>query len=156
MLDVNVLGVLRMTQPALQRMRAADDRGHIFNISSMSAHRVPARTSVYAATKHALRALTDGLRFDLRAAHSEIRVTAVSPGFVETDFIEPYVKSAAEAEAIKTAYKLLTPDDVASAVIYALQAPDHMQVHDLLIRPPASATDSLTDHVVGRGRPSRA
>ena len=136
MLDVNVLGLLRMTQPALQRMQSSG-RGHIFNISSMSGHRVTPLSSVYAATKHAVAALTEGLRADLRAAQSRIRVTAVSPGFVETDFIEPYVKSPDEARAIREAYPLLTCADIASAVVYALAAPDHMQVHDLLIRPTA-------------------
>lgn len=135
MLDVNVRGVLQMTQPALQRMRAAGDAGHVFNISSMAGYRVPPRTAVYAATKHAVRALTEGLRVDLRAAGSAIRVTAVSPGFVDTELLEPYLGGPEAASAARAEYPLLTCADVASAVIYALAAPEHMQVHDVLIRP---------------------
>lgn len=135
MLDVNVLGLLSMTQLALQRMRASGDAGHIFHISSMAGHRVPGRTAVYAATKHAVKALTEGLRFDLRSVGSQIRVTAVSPGFVETDFLEPYVGDAGEAQRLKQSLPMLTSSDVASAVVYALAAPAHMQVHDILIRP---------------------
>ncbi|MEM7674537.1 MAG: SDR family NAD(P)-dependent oxidoreductase [Myxococcota bacterium] len=134
MLDVNVLGLLRMTQPALRQMRAKG-YGHIFNIASMAGHRVPARTSVYSATKYAVRALTEGLRKDLRLEKSRIRVSAISPGFVDTEFIDTYTGKAADAQAIRKGYPLLTGDDVASAVIYALGAPDHMQVHDVLMRP---------------------
>ncbi|MEL7370220.1 MAG: SDR family NAD(P)-dependent oxidoreductase [Myxococcota bacterium] len=134
MLDVNVLGLLRMTQPALQQMMA-NGRGHIFNVSSMAGHRVPPRTSVYSATKYAVGALTEGLRKDLRSVKSPVRVTAISPGFVNTEFIDAYIGNADEAKSIREGYPLLTGADVASAVVYALGAPDHMQVHDVLIRP---------------------
>lgn len=135
MIDVNVVGLLRMTQAALQRMEDSGNEGHIFHVSSMSGHRLAPRTSVYSATKHAVKALTEGLRLDLREAGRPVRVTSVSPGFVETDFLDAYTKSAAEAQRIKDAYPLLKPEDVASAVVYALSAPPHMQVHDVLMRP---------------------
>ena len=141
MFDVNVVGLLRTTKAALQRMERAEDRpSHIFHISSMAAHRVPAETSVYSATKHAVKALTEGLRFDLRAAGRSTRVTSISPGFVETEFLEPYLRSTEAVEAVRAAYPLLTPDDVANAVLYALSAPEGVQVHDIQMRPTQQPT----------------
>jgi len=135
MLEVNVLGLCVCTREAVKDMRASGDRGHVFHVSSMAAHRVPEGSGVYSATKFAVRSLTEGLRKELRAAGSGIRVTSISPGFVETEFAFVYHDDPARAEKTYQRFKVLEADDVADALVYALAAPDHVQVHDLLMRP---------------------
>ena len=135
MLDVNVLGLCICTREALADMRARGGRGQIIHIGSMAGQRVPPGAGLYAATKHAVRALTESLRMELRAAGDPIRVGEVCPGFVETGFAEHYHKSAAKARETYSQFKVLEADDVAEAVVYMLACPDHVQVHDILLRP---------------------
>lgn len=135
MLEVNVLALCHCTREAVSDMRRQGFAGHIFHISSMSAHRVTWGSGMYAATKHAVRALTEGLRQELYDANCGIRVTSISPGFVETEFAEKYHRSEETASAIYSRYKTLEAGDVADSVLYALSTPGHVQVHDLLMRP---------------------
>ncbi len=135
MLDVNVLALCVCTREAITDMQKRGDEGHVIHISSMSAHRVPNGSGVYSATKFAVRSLTEGLRMELRAAKSAIRVGSVSPGFVETGFAEHYTGSADQAREIYSRFKVLQSKDVADAVVYLLDCPAHMQIHDILIRP---------------------
>lgn len=135
MLDVNVLALCVCTREAIRDMRRREVAGHILHVSSMSAYRVPEGSGVYAASKHAVRALTEALRQELRELGSAIRVTAVSPGFVETEFAELYNRSAEAARATYGRYKVLEAADVAEAVVFALSQPEHVQVHDILVRP---------------------
>ncbi len=134
MLEVNVLALCVCTREALADMRR-QDRGHVVHISSMAAHRVPPGSGVYSATKYAVRSLTEGLRQELRAAGSAIRITAVSPAWVETEFAEHYYQSAERAREVYDALHVLGPDDIADAVAYVLERPPHVQVHDILLRP---------------------
>src|SRR6056297_1396764 len=85
MWEVNVHALTVCTSKAIEGMVERDD-GHVVHISSMSAHRVPEGSGMYSATKFAVRSLTEGLRKELRAAESSVRITAISPGFVETEF----------------------------------------------------------------------
>ncbi len=135
MLEVNVLGLCICTREALQDMRARGDDGHVVHISSMSAHRVPEGSGVYSATKFAVRSLTEGLRQELRALGSRIRVSSVSPGFVQTEFAEVFHGSVAAAEEIYGRMDVLQPQDVAATVMHLLKAPAHVAVHDVLMRP---------------------
>jgi len=135
MLEVNVLALCVCTREAVADMRARGDDGHVVHISSMSAHRVPAGSGVYSATKFAVRALTEGLRQELRELGSGIRVSSISPGFVETEFAERYHRSRAVAEQTYGRYKVLEPGDVADAVRQVLAAPAHVEIHDILLRP---------------------
>ena len=96
---------------------------------------MPPGSGVYAATKHAVRALTEGLRRELRELGSEIRVTALSPGFVETEFAANYHGRPDAAKEAYGRYPVLRPEDVADSLVHALAAPSHVQVHDILIRP---------------------
>jgi NADP-dependent 3-hydroxy acid dehydrogenase YdfG len=137
MLEVNVLALCVCTREALADMRARGDDGHVLHISSMSAHRVPGGSGVYSATKFAVRSLTEGLRKELRELGSNVRVTAISPGFVETGFAAHYHQSEAKARETYSRYKVLEPGDVADSVLYALSAPPHVQIHDVLMRPTA-------------------
>lgn len=135
MLEVNVLALCVCTREAIRNMRQRDGRGHVVHISSMSAHRVPAGSGVYSATKYAVRSLTEGLRQELREAGLNIRVSSISPGYVETEFAAQYHKSQAKAEALYSQYPMLQPEDIASTVAYILSQPDHVQIHDVLLRP---------------------
>ena len=116
-------------------MRAHGDWGQVIHISSMSAHRVPPGSGVYSATKYAVRSLTEGLRQELHAEQSSIRVCAISPGFVETEFAAQYHQSEEAAKATYSRYTVLQPEDIAQAVKYVLEQPPHVQLHDLLMRP---------------------
>jgi NADP-dependent 3-hydroxy acid dehydrogenase YdfG len=94
---------------------------------------------VYSATKFAVRSLTEGLRQELRDAKSKIRVTAISPGYVETGFAAHYHKDEAAAQKTYGRFKVLESDDIAEAVLYVLSCPDYMEVHDVLMRPTAQS-----------------
>ncbi|XP_072041106.1 dehydrogenase/reductase SDR family member 11-like [Amphiura filiformis] len=134
--DVNVLGLSICTREAVKSMRERNvDDGHIIHINSLSGHRVvPASViHVYSASKYAVTALTEGLRQELREIKSHIRVTSISPGLVKSEFT--YRAYGQEAgQALYDATPSLQADDIVDAVVYALQAPPHVQVHDILIR----------------------
>lgn len=134
MLEVNVLALCICTREAVKDMQQRGDRGHIVHISSLSGHRVPGASGVYAASKFAVRALTEGLRQELRAADSQIRVSAISPGFTETEFAENYHGDRAKAQEVYSRFPVLQAEDIANAVAYVLSQPDYVQVHDILVR----------------------
>ena len=134
-LDVNVIALCICTREAIKLMRTlGNDSGHIVHISSMSGHRVPG-SGMYSASKFAVRALTEGLRQELRADQSAIRISSISPGFVETEFAEKYSGSAEAAQQVYSQFPILQPKDIANGVGYILSQPDYVQVHDLLLRP---------------------
>lgn len=135
MVEVNLLGLCMCTREAVQDMQHRGSAGHIIHLSSMAAHRVPPGSGVYAATKYGVRALTEALRQELHAAQSPIRVTAISPGFVETEFAVVFHQSEEAARKTYSRFTVLEPRDVANAVVYALSQPAHVQIHDVLMRP---------------------
>ena len=135
MLEVNVLALCVCTREAVSQMRVHGDWGQVIHISSMAAHRVPEGSGVYSATKFAVRSLTEGLRKELRGDGSSIRISAISPGFVETEFAAHYHRSEEKARAIYNQYHVLSPEDVARQVTFVLTQPPHVQIHDLLLRP---------------------
>jgi NADP-dependent 3-hydroxy acid dehydrogenase YdfG len=138
MLDVNVLGLCIATREAIGDMERRGSAGHIVHVSSMASHRVPSADSgFYAATKFAVRALTEGLRQELRARQSAIRVTAVSPGHVFTEFADVFSGVPGAEEEIARRFKILEPRDVAEAIAWIVSRPPHMEVHDILVRPTA-------------------
>jgi len=139
MLDVNVLALCLCTQLSVQSMtKHGVDDGQIVMVSSFSGHRVPPNPSTrfYAATKFAVTGLLEGWRQEVRDLGSNIRVAAISPGLVETEFQSAmYPDDPAKAAAITSALPCLQAKDMADAVTYILSAPKHMQIHDILIRP---------------------
>ena len=138
MLEVNVLGLAIATREAIQDMERRGVAGHVVHVASMAAHRVPGPESgMYAATKFAVRALTEGLRQELRARESPIRVSAVSPGHVLTEFADVFTGRPGAQAAIDRRFKILESRDVAEAIVWVLTRPPHMEVHDLLVRPTA-------------------
>ena len=134
-LDVNVLALSVCTQKAVQNMMSNDIAGSIIHISSMSAHRVPQGSGMYSASKFAVRSLTEGLRKELRERNLPIRVTAISPGFVETEFAENYHKSKQKAQDIYSQYQVLHARDIAHQVDMLINLPPHVEIHDILMRP---------------------
>jgi NADP-dependent 3-hydroxy acid dehydrogenase YdfG len=138
MLEVNVLGLCIATREAIKDMDRRQVGGQIVHVSSMAGHRVPGPDSgVYAATKFAVRALTEGLRQELRARQSPIRVSCVSPGYVDTEFAAVFSGSADAPAQRATRLKVLEPQDVAAAILWVVSQPSHVQVHDVLLRPTA-------------------
>lgn len=135
MLEVNVLALSICTSLAVQSMRARGDKGHIVHVSSMAAHRVPPGSGMYSASKYAVRSLTEGLRQELRASGSQIRIGSISPGYVETEFHARFYQSEERAEAAYRQFPVIQPQDIASLVLQILEAPPHVQVHDILLRP---------------------
>lgn len=135
MLEVNVLALCICTREAVAHMRAHDRAGHVVHVSSMAGHRVPEESGMYSATKYAVRSLTEGMRRELRALGSPIRVSAVSPGNVETEFHEHYLQSKRAAREAYARYTPLQPEDVAATVLHVLCAPARVQIHDVLMRP---------------------
>ena len=131
-LDTNVLGLCIATREAIKIMRKNNIDGHIVHINSVTGHKIPrvVKLNVYAAAKYAVTALTETLRQELNSVGSKIKVSSVSPGFVDTDMVK-------EEEALQGLefVPILLPEDVAQAVLYVLGTPPHVQVHELMIRP---------------------
>jgi NADP-dependent 3-hydroxy acid dehydrogenase YdfG len=136
MLEVNVMGLSLATRFAMDDM-IKNDHGHVIHMSSMSAYRVAPGSAMYAATKFAVRALAEGLRQELSAKKSKVRITAISPGWVETEFATHYYHHLPEKKAneVYDELKALQPIDIVSAIIHALNAPEHVGINDILMRP---------------------
>ena len=141
MWEVNVLALSICTREALADMARRGDDGHVVHISSLSGHRVPqGRGGMYSATKHAVRALTEALRGELHAAGRRTRVTAISPGYVETEFAEVMLGDADAAAAVYGRYPVIQVENIADAVRYVLAQPAEVQIHDILMRPTMQPT----------------
>lgn len=135
MIDVNIKGVLygiAAALPQMQRQKA----GHIINVSSVAGHRVGPGFAVYAATKHAVRALSEGLRQEVKAYN--IRTTVISPGAVATE-LPGSVTDPDAAERIRAFYdKVAIPaDSFARAVAFAIGQPEEVDINEILFRPTA-------------------
>lgn len=142
MIDTNIKGLLYVTR-AVAPIMAARNEGHIINIGSIAGKEVYPNGNVYCATKHAVDALTKGMRIDLLDKH--IRVTAIHPGMVETEF--SIVRFKGDKERASAVYQNLEPlvaDDIAEAAWFAVSRPKHVNINDLVIMPTAQATATLT------------
>lgn len=131
MVDTNIKGLLTMTRLIVPEM-VARNRGHVINIGSVAGDAAYANGNVYCATKAAVKSITDGLRIDV--AHTEVRVTLLKPGLVETNFSN--VRFHGDKDRADNVYKGITPltgDDIADAALYAAQAPGHVQIAEMLI-----------------------
>ncbi|KAK7603109.1 hypothetical protein V9T40_003108 [Parthenolecanium corni] len=137
MLNVNVIALSLCAKEAVKSMRKRNVQcGHIIHLSSNAAHIVPEYSPFhfYSATKHAVKALTEGLRQELKNINSPIRVTSISPGIVKT----PILKNCLGDEIDRLCYEkntYLQTEDIAAAVEYILGTPAHVQIHDLTIKP---------------------
>jgi NADP-dependent 3-hydroxy acid dehydrogenase YdfG len=136
MIDVNIKGVLYCTSAVIPYMLDKKS-GHIVNLSSVAGRIVFAGGSIYCATKHAITAFSEGLRKELSPEYN-IRVTCVEPGAVSTELLETITDEsmAKFIEASKSTERLQS-EDVANAILYAIQAPNHVNVNEILMRPTA-------------------
>ncbi|XP_022085836.1 dehydrogenase/reductase SDR family member 11-like [Acanthaster planci] len=137
MLDVNFLAVAICCREAVKQMeeKGATD-GQLLVTNSLAGHRLTVKDfHFYAVTKHAVTALVEAIRRELREKKSHIRIAQISPGIVETEFRERMYSD--DPEKCRKLYKTLQPllaDDIADNMLYVLQAPPHVQVHDIIIR----------------------
>ena len=132
MIDVNIKGVLYGIAAALPYMQQ-QKAGHIINVSSVAGHKVRPGGVVYAATKHAVRVLSEGLRMEVKPYN--IRTTVISPGAVDTELpnsiTEPDI-----AENVRKGYEIAIPaDSFARMVVFAMSQPEDVDVNEILFRP---------------------
>jgi NADP-dependent 3-hydroxy acid dehydrogenase YdfG len=124
MLEVNVLGLLHVTQAAIPHLRAAG-RGDVVNLSSMSGRRIQSpEMGVYAATKSAVHALSEGLRRELRG--DRVRVSVLAPGLVDTPIFEGLDDPVAVGLRERAPTAGLRAEEVADAIVEVLAAPEHL------------------------------
>lgn len=133
LVDVNIKGVLygiAAALPAMQRQRS----GHFINVASVAGHKVSVNGAVYSATKHAVRALSEGLRQEVKDWN--IRTTIISPGAVATE-LPGSVTEADIAKGVQDFYEAtaISADSFARAVVFAISQPDDMDVNEILFRP---------------------
>ncbi|XP_044317090.1 farnesol dehydrogenase [Drosophila rhopaloa] len=131
-LQTNVMGVVHCSQRAFESMRQRHSAGHVVLINSIVGHYIfnplpgsQQELNMYPATKHAVTALTELFRQEMREFKTQVKVTSISPGLVDT-------------ELVPLAYKrlpMLQAEDVANAILYVLATPPHVQVHELTIKP---------------------
>jgi NADP-dependent 3-hydroxy acid dehydrogenase YdfG len=143
MIDGNVKGLLYVTKAVLSGM-ITRDAGHIINISSIAGRDVYPNGNVYSASKSAVDAINSGMRIDLLT--TQIKVSSVSPGLVETGFSEVRFKGDNNrAKKVYEDYTALKAEDIADLILYILSAPKHVNIADTLILPSAQATSSMVD-----------
>jgi NADP-dependent 3-hydroxy acid dehydrogenase YdfG len=136
MIDINIKGVLYGIAAALPVFRK-QGFGHFVNTASTAGHKTVPNQSVYSATKFAVRAISEGLRME---AGEKLRVTIISPGFVNTNFAEgvtnPEVKTQLENARDKFA---LPPEAIARAIVFAIEQPSDVDVGEIIVRPTAQS-----------------
>ncbi len=141
MIDTNVKGLLLMTRLIVPRM-VERNSGHVINIGSVAGDAAYAGGNVYCATKAAVKALSDGLRIDV--ADTEVRVTNLKPGLVETNFSNVRFHGDTERAAkLYQGIEPLTGDDIADVAVYAANAPKHVQIAEVLILATHQASGSV-------------
>ncbi|MFP4025956.1 MAG: SDR family NAD(P)-dependent oxidoreductase [Thiohalospira sp.] len=137
MIDTNIKGLLYMTRKISQRM-IDKKRGHIINIGSTAGKEVYENGNVYCATKHAVDAISKGMRIDM--LKHKIKVTAINPGMVETEF--SVVRFKGDKEKADKVYQGFTPlygEDVADAILYVVTRPEHVCINDMILTATAQA-----------------
>ena len=141
MIDTNIKGLLTMTRCVVPGM-VQRNRGHIINIGSVAGDAAYSGGNVYCATKAAVKVLTDGLRIDV--ANSNVRVTNLKPGLVETNFSNTRFHGDHERAAnVYKGIKPLTGEDIADVAVYAANAPEHVQIAEVLILATHQASGSV-------------
>ncbi|MDP5106568.1 MAG: SDR family NAD(P)-dependent oxidoreductase [Polaribacter sp.] len=141
MLDINVKGLLYVSKAIIPKM-VANNSGFIVNIGSIAAKEVYPNGNVYCASKHAVDALNKAMRIDLNKYN--IRVSAIHPGAVETEFSEVRFKGDTEkAKTVYAGYKALQAEDIADIIHFVITRPYHVNIEDLVVYPTAQATPTI-------------
>ena len=140
MMDINVKGLLYVSRAIIPQMTARKS-GHIINIGSSAGKEVYPKGAVYCASKHAVVALTTGMRMDLNPYG--IKVTSINPGLVETEFSKVRFKGGKQADNVYKGYKALQAEDIAEIIAFAISRPVHVTIADLLVFPTAQASSTI-------------
>lgn len=136
MIDVNIKGVLYGIAAALPVFRK-QGFGHFVNTLSTAGLRIVPLQSVYAGTKNAVRAISEGLR---QEAGDKLRVTVISPGFIHTDFAEAMTNPEVKAQVLQARDKIaIPPEAIARAIAFAIEQPAEVDVGEIVVRPTAQA-----------------
>jgi 3-hydroxy acid dehydrogenase/malonic semialdehyde reductase len=138
MIDINVKGLIYITKAVLPLM-PENSESHIINISSIAGKEVYQNGTTYCASKFAVETLTKGMRIDLLPLG--IKVTAIAPGAVETNFSLVRFKGDSEkANQVYSGYEPLTAEDISNSILFAIEQPSHVQIADITILPKAQAS----------------
>ncbi|MBA2610351.1 MAG: SDR family NAD(P)-dependent oxidoreductase [Bacteroidetes bacterium] len=138
MIDTNVKGLLYISR-TVSNIMIENKKGHIINIGSIAGKEVYANGNVYCATKHAVDALSKSMRIDL-LAHN-IKVTAINPGMVETEFsIVRFDGDEEKAKKVYSGLEPLKPEDIAETIYWVADRPAHVNINDIIIMPTVQAT----------------
>ena len=141
MIDINVKGLLYVTKALLPSL-LKEGRGHIINIGSTAGKEVYPKGNVYCASKHAVDAINQALRIDLN--DYGVRVGAVNPGLVETEFSQVRFKGDTErAKGVYRGYQPLTPGDIAEIIYFVISRPQHVNIADLVVMPTDQASSTI-------------
>lgn len=136
MMDINVKGLLYISKAIIPQMTKRRS-GHIINIGSSAGKQVYPKGNVYCASKHAVLAITEGMRIDLNPFG--IKVGAISPGLVETEFSQVRFKGDKIANTVYDGFKALQAEDIAEIIYFVVSRPAHVNIADMLIFPTAQA-----------------
>lgn len=140
MMDINVKGLLYVSKAVIPQMTARKS-GHIINIGSSAGKEVYAKGNVYCGSKHAVLAITEGMRIDLNPFG--IKVGSVNPGMVETEFSKVRFKGDKKADSVYTGFKALQAKDVADVIYFAVSRPPHVNIADVLLFCTAQASSTI-------------
>jgi NADP-dependent 3-hydroxy acid dehydrogenase YdfG len=140
MMDINVKGLLYVSKAVIPQMTKRQS-GHIINIGSSAGKEVYPKGNVYCASKHAVLAITEGMRIDLNPYG--IKVGAINPGMVETEFSQVRFKGNEAANNVYTGFKALQADDIAEIIQFVISRPSHVNIADLLVFCTAQASSTI-------------
>ena len=139
MMDINVKGLLYVSKAVIPQMTERQS-GHIINIGSSAGKEVYPKGNVYCGSKHAVLAITEGMRIDLNPFG--IKVGAVNPGLVETEFSKVRFKGDKIADTVYNGFKALQAEDIAEIIYFVISRPNHVNIADLLVFPTAQANST--------------
>lgn len=139
MIDINVKGLLYVSKAVIPQMTERQ-AGHIINIGSSAGKEVYPKGNVYCASKHAVLAITEGMRMDLNPYG--IKVGAVNPGLVETEFSKVRFKGDKIADTVYQGFEALQAQDIAEIIYFVISRPKHVNIADLLVFPTAQANST--------------
>lgn len=140
MMDINVKGLLYVSKAVIPQMTARQS-GHIVNIGSSAGKEVYPKGNVYCGSKHAVIAITEGMRIDLNPFG--IKVSAINPGLVETEFSKVRFKGDSKADSVYKGFKALQAEDIAEIIYFTISRPQHVNIADLLVFPSAQANSTI-------------
>lgn len=141
MIDINVKGLLYVSKAIIPGMIIRKE-GHVVNIGSIAGKEVYANGNVYCASKHAVDAINNGMRIDLNA-HG-IKVSAVNPGLVETEFSRVRFKGDEQrADNVYKGFSPLMAQDIAETILFVITRPKHVNISDIMVLPTAQATSTI-------------